>query len=524
MNIFLRLVAVLMLSISALCGMPTVEVPVQDSTAAAIPGMASMPDASVMPVIPATGVPAAQVQGGMPAVTLESNTDKKDKSKKDNQKDGAKKDSPSLLQMKELKFVDDGLKGVGKVIDLFVGPFEDFGEAIPPTVSSLFGPFAHIHWSLIIRSMQKRIKKAREEFAALIGKPMPVEVKVAKPQAPVDFMAAMQQEIQKKEPDQKKKSGIAKFMPKPILKKIYDAALNFVKKATKPLEKKSLAVAELFEPLPPIPFLVTVSDVQLALHILSLQQRLAIIEESLKNKLEPLEDIKKRALKDAVKVADLDPMVAMAAGPELTPEQKKKAEADALKKSKKKDEAPGVKLKDTKQVQSVYAAFKKIDSMMNVITKPIEKLTKDLPAMPIPLISFMGAFIGLTSVPMVFSGLLTSVGLAVAAGATAVYGIAQSQFKIYIRNLQELLGKIEGDMKNYQAAKKQGQIYASDPSKVLPQGQENMVPADQSAVSQDGTGMPNLGATEQASALPEMSGAGVAVSSETSTDGAVPSE
>jgi hypothetical protein len=330
-NMTFRLVAVVMLSMSGLFGMPTVDVPAQDSASAA----EGMPDASAMQAMPVGVPPAGAIpQGGMPPVMTDKKADRKDQ-----KKDGAstdKKAGPSILQMKELKFVDDGLKGAGKVIDLFVGPFEDFGDAIPPTVSSLFGPFAHIHWSLIIRSMQKRIKKAREEFEGLTGKPKSVEVKIAKPEVPVDFMAAMQQEILKKEPEQKKRISITKFMPKKVIKKIYDELLVFVKKATKPLEKKSLAVAELFEPLPPIPFLVTVSDIQLALHILGLQQRLAIIEESLKNKLEPLEDVKKRALKDAIKVQDLDPMVAMAVAPELTPEQKKKADEKKKKEERKK--------------------------------------------------------------------------------------------------------------------------------------------------------------------------------------------
>ncbi len=507
---------------SALYGMPTIEIPAQDSMSAMPVADGAMPNLSATQVPPAI-VPTVQQQGGMPGITPDSKADKNDKKKNELSID--KKDSPSILQMKELKFVDESLKGVGKIVDLFVGPFEDFGDVIPPTISSLFGPLAHIHWSLIIRSLQKRIKKAREEFATLIGQAKPVEAKPKKPDQPVDFMVAMQQEIQKKDPEKKKLAAL-RLMPKQVVKKIYDELLSFVKKATKPLDKKSLAVAELFEPLPAIPFLVTVSDVHLALHILSLQQRMTVIEESLKNKLEPLDDIKKRALKNAVKVVDLDPMVAMAAAPEPTPEQKKKAEEDAKKKKKeKKDEAPGVKLKDTKQVQSIYSAFKKIDSMMNTITKPIAKLSKDLPAMPIPLISFLGAFIGLSSLPMVFSGIMTPLGLLIGAQGAAVYGIAQTQFAIYVRNLQQLLGKIEGDIKNYHEAKKQSGIY--DPSKLLAQGQAQMVQPDQSALPQDAATMPVPDGSEQGVSLPGISDAGAMSAADVSAgdaSGIIPSE
>lgn len=478
----------MMLFIPLLSGMPPAEVP-QEVSMPMMPQvpqvsdmgqMSDLPSGSAMEAIP-TEIPGQQTQVGMPTITPEGKvvqpTEKKDESKKGNKKDDSssnKKESPSVLQMEELKVVDEGLKGVNKVIDLFVGPFEDFGEAIPPTVSSLFGPIAHIHWSLIIRSLQKRVKKSREAFAVFTGKVKKVEVKKEKKiEQPVDFMAAMQEEIKKKEPEQKKKIGLVKLMPKQVVKKVYDQLLTFVKKVTHPLEKKSLAVAELFEPLPPIPFLITVSDVQLALHILSLQQRMSVIEESLKNNLESLDEIKKREMKNAVKVVDLDPMVAMAAQAEKTSDQKK---ADEKKKKKEeKQQKPGVKFKETKEVQKIYSAFKKLDSMVSSVGKPIEKLTKDLPAMPIPLVSFIGATLAISSIPMVF---FFGIGIPQALIGTSLYGITQAQFAIYIRNLQQLLGKIEEDIKRYQESKKLA-AGAYDPTKVLEQAQMQMTqPSD----------------------------------------------
>jgi hypothetical protein len=253
------------------------------------------------------------------------------------------------------------------------------------------------------------------------------------------------------------------------------------------LKKKSLAVAELFEPLPPIPFLATVSDVQIALHILSLQQRAGVIEESLKNKLESLDAIKKRQLKGAVKVVDLDPMVAMASAPEPTPEQKK-ADEKKKKEEQKKEQKPSLKLKDTKQAKSVYSAFKSLNDMVSPMTQSIEKLAYNIPAMPVPLISFLssltmiaGGGVTVTGTVLSFSALGLSVGVpialigvAIAALGSTLHGVSQTQFAIYVRNLQQLLGKIEDDIKNYQEAKKLAAQPTHDPTKVLEQAQTEM--------------------------------------------------
>lgn len=487
--------------ISKILSMPTVEVPpTVQGDSLSIPSMST---SSTLPQAIPPGQPQMQAITADAKVVQPSNQGNKQE-KKGREAIAKSEDKPSILQMKELKFVNEGLKGAGKVIDLFVGPFEEFGDVIPPTISSLFGPVAHIHWSLIIRSLQKRIKKARADFAVLTGQLKSVEIKPKKTEQPVDFMVAMQQEIKKKEPEQKQKINLKQLMPKPILKKIHDAALDFVKKATKPIEKKSLAVAELFEPLPPIPFLVTLSDIQLALHILSLQQRAAVIEESLRNKLESLADIKKRELKGAIKVADLDPMVAMVAVPEPTPEQKKKAEDQAKKKKEKNEEVSRVKLKDTKEMSKVYSAFKSLNEKMSPMTQSIEKLTQDIPAMPVPLVSFLasllilsGGTVGATGVVASFTVYATAYGVIAAAlgGAVAtlggaLYGISQAQFAIYIRNLQELLGKIEADIKNYQDAKKLAVKSSLDSAKIPEQA-----PAEMARSS-----------TEEALALPEASG------------------
>jgi hypothetical protein len=521
--------------ISCMLCMPTVEVPA-----------ASQGDAPSVQAMPATTAPFAlppeaqvstatgQSQGGMPTVAADGKVAQLPKQdKKKSESPGKNTGDPGILQMKELKIVDEGLKGVNKVIDLFVGPFEDFGDVIPPTISSLFGPVAHLHWSLIIRSLQKRIKKAQVEFAVLTGKPKPVEVKPKKPEKPVDYMAAMQQEVKKKEPEQKKKINVMQFMPKPLLKKIYEELLLFVKKATHPIEKKSLIVAELFEPLPPIPFLATVSDVQIALHILSLQQRAAVIEESLKNKLESLDDIKKRQLKGAVKVVDLDPMVAMASAPEPTPEQKK-ADEKKKKEEQKKEQKPSLKLKDTKQAKTVYSAFKSLNDMVSPMTQSIEKLAYNIPAMPIPLISFLssltiiaGGAVAGTGAVLSFSALGLSVGVpvvligaAIAVFGSALHGVSQTQFAIYVRNLQQLLGKIEGDIKNYQEAKKLASQPTYDPTKVLEQAQTEMAEPS----TQEAAAIPEASDTQDV--MPDAQASAEVVDAASSSDagGAVPAE
>lgn len=476
--------------------MPTVEVS-QVSTEVSMP---------VAPVMPAEATPMLQV--GMPTITPEGKVIQpaEDKKKDVKKKEllGLSGEKPSVLEMDEVQFVMKGIKSIDNVIDLFVGPLADFSDAIPPSITSLFGPFAHVHWSLIIRSLQKRVEKARQEYARLTGKIAPVPKK--DPAKQIDYMAAMQQEIKKKEPKQKAKINILKFLPTSILKAVYDGALQYLKIITKPVEKKSLAVTELFEPLPPIPFLVTISDIQFSLHILSLQQRMRLIEESLKNNLEPLDKIKAREKKNAVKIADLDPMVAMVA----KDEEKKAKEAEkkigikgkAFGEIKKlttkfqgfmaqremKPEKSGVKLKTTKEVQKIYSEFQDLNEQATSITKPIEILAKDLPVMPVPLISFLGVLIaasgagvgtvGAILIPSfsmtVYGAIILGIGAAIIALGGAVYGVSQAQFAIYIRNLQELLKKLEEEIRLYQESKKEEPQKAFDPTKVLEQAQERI--------------------------------------------------
>lgn len=459
-------------------GMPTVEVP-QISPDSAMIGMPTvLGNEAGVPMQNSQDVAAIGALPQVPTVTPEGKIIQKDGSKK-GQASGSsseKKNAPSVLQLQELKFVDQGLKGMNNIINAFVGPFENFSEAIPPTVTSLFGPFAHVHWALIIRSLQRRVKKSRELFEIVSGTKKQVQEpqkKTEQVQKPVDFMTAMQEEVKKKEGEQKKKLALSKLMPKKVVEKIYQEVLDFTKKITHPLEKKSLAVAELFEPLPPIPFLVTISDVQLALNLLSLQQRMKVIEESLKNNLEPLDEIKKREKKNAVAIAELDPMVTMTMQADKNAQEQKKAEE---KKKKEQATKSHVKLKETREVQSIYSAFKKLDTLVSSATKPIEKLAKDLPVMPVPLISFLGAAIALSSAPMLITGFLTGVGAIVAAEAAVVYGISQAQFAIYIRNLQYLVGKLEDEMKRYQDAKKIASKQSLEPAKMsMPQQDQQLV-------------------------------------------------
>ncbi len=133
--------------------------------------------------------------------------------------------------------------------------------------------------------------------------------------------------------------------------------------------------------------------------------------------------------------------------------------------------------------------------------------------MPVPLVSFLGAGLALTSIPTVF---FFGIGIPQALVGASLYGVSQTQFAIYVRNLQQLLGKIEGDIKNYQEAKKTAATSAFDPNKVLAEGQMQMGQPDQNTVPQDDSGMPSADATP-ATEMPSAQAMPVAVDTDAGT-------